>query len=66
MKDKSPCLDCTRRESGCHGRCASYLTFREKWRKLKKVEQEEREKEMDFNSFKIGVVRESKKKSGVN
>lgn len=25
---KSPCMECTKREVGCHGRCGAYKEFR--------------------------------------
>lgn len=28
MEGTSPCYRCTRRETGCHGRCESYKTYR--------------------------------------
>lgn len=33
MKDKSPCMNCTLREIGCHGRCDLYIAFSEEQKK---------------------------------
>lgn len=33
MKDKSPCMNCTQREIGCHGRCELYIAFSEEQKK---------------------------------
>lgn len=31
-KPKAPCTpECADRETGCHGKCAAYLTYREEW-----------------------------------
>lgn len=33
MKDKSPCMNCTLREIGCHERCELYIAFSEEQQK---------------------------------
>lgn len=66
MKDKSPCLDCTERRPGCHSICIKGIVHNAKNKTRKATEKAEWEKELDFNSFKIGAIQVSKKKSGVN
>lgn len=33
MKDKSPCMNCTQREIGCHVKCDLYIAFYEEQKK---------------------------------
>lgn len=39
---QAPCLDCTNRHSGCHGKCDRYISFTHKREELKKLKEKAR------------------------
>lgn len=46
-----PCHGCTKREVGCHGKCADYAAFNEKNVSQRKSANSERYKESKARSF---------------
>lgn len=54
---QTPCHGCTRREVGCHGKCADYLAWREERDKLN----EERQAERDVNQAIISSIQKTRR-----
>lgn len=58
-KKPGPCLNCERREPGCHGKCEDYNTWLEPILKAREV----RQKDNDAKSYDIGrLIKERDKK----
>lgn len=47
-KTKSPCIDCTKREVGCHGRCGEYMDFKERMEQVKKRRNDEHKRNYSY------------------
>ena len=50
---KNPCYECPERAFGCHGGCKRYLQWKSEQMPIKKIEQANREKDYDLNSYHL-------------
>lgn len=54
------CKECTERYLGCHGKCESFLKYREEWEKIK--EQRKKDVELENSFFEISRTGKRRKR----
>ena len=59
-----PCMECVRREIGCHGRCQAYMDWKKKKDKAKSIVVAEKNAEREYLSFNEERKKRVRKRMG--
>lgn len=63
-KDLCPCVDCKRRELGCHGKCEAYTAWKQKEQARKDIVNEKLNREREYMSYSEDVKERIRKRGG--